>query len=87
MRNTILNKGVMRAAGMVILMLSSQQKETENRQVGDAGHQNKEGRKKVSIFDEIHKEKMSEEEVDLPYPVSWLRWHTIIRLMKPRSQL
>ena len=38
-------------------------KETESRQVGDAGHQNKEGREKVSIFDEINKEKMSEEEV------------------------
>ena len=38
-------------------------KETESRQVGDAGHQNKEGRKKVSIFDEINKEKMSKEEV------------------------
>ena len=38
-------------------------KETESRQVGDAGHQTKEGREKVSIFDEINKEKMSEEEV------------------------
>ena len=38
-------------------------KETENRQVGDVGHQNKGGREKVSIFDEINKEKMSEEEV------------------------
>ena len=37
-------------------------KETESRQVGDAGHQNKEGREKVSIFDKINKEKMSEEE-------------------------
>ena len=38
-------------------------RETESRQVGDAGHQNKEGTEKVSIFDEIDKEKMSEEEV------------------------
>ena len=38
-------------------------KETESRQVGDAGHQTKEGREKVSIFDEINKEKMSKEEV------------------------
>ena len=38
-------------------------KETESRQVGDAGHQNKEGREKVSILDETDKEKMSEEEV------------------------
>ena len=37
-------------------------KEIESRQVGDTGHQNKEGREKVSIFDEINKEKMSEEE-------------------------
>ena len=39
-------------------------KETKSRQVGDAGHQNKEGREKVSIFHEINKEKMSEEEVE-----------------------
>ena len=38
-------------------------KETESRQVGDAGHQNKEGREKVSILDETDKKKMSEEEV------------------------
>ena len=38
-------------------------KETESRQLGDAGHQNKEDREKVSIFDEIDKEKMSEEKV------------------------
>ena len=38
-------------------------KETESRQVGDGGHQNKEGREKVSIFDKINKEKMNEEEV------------------------
>ena len=38
-------------------------KETESRQIGDAGHQNKEGRENVSIFDEINEEKMSEEEV------------------------
>ena len=38
-------------------------KETESRQVGNAGHQNKKSREKVSIFDEINKEKMSEEEV------------------------
>ena len=38
-------------------------KETESRPVGDAGHQNKDGKEKVSIFDEINKEKMSEEEV------------------------
>ena len=38
-------------------------KETESRQVGGAGHQTKEGREKVSIFDEINKEKVSEEEV------------------------
>ena len=37
-------------------------KENESRQVGEAGHQNKEGREKVSIFDKINKEKMSEEE-------------------------
>ena len=41
---------------MVILMFSSQQKKTKSRQVGDAGHQNKDGREKVSIFDEINKE-------------------------------
>ena len=39
-------------------------KETKSRQVGDTGHQNKEGREKVSIFDDINKEKMSEEEVE-----------------------
>ena len=38
-------------------------KETESRQVGDAGHQNKEGREKVSILDETDKKEMSEEEV------------------------
>ena len=38
-------------------------KKIESRQEGDTGHQNKEGREKVSIFDEINKEKMSEEEV------------------------
>ena len=37
-------------------------KKIESRQVGDTGHQNKEGREKVSIFDETNKEKMSEEE-------------------------
>ena len=41
-------------------------KETKSRQVGDAGHQNKKGRERVSIFDEINKEKMSEEEVGPP---------------------
>ena len=40
-------------------------KETESRQVGDAGHQNKEGKEKVGIFDEINKERMSEEKVGL----------------------
>ena len=38
-------------------------KETESKQVFHAGHQDKEGKKEVSIFDEINKEKMSEEEV------------------------
>ena len=38
-------------------------KETESKQVVHAGHQDKEGKEKVSIFDEINKEKMSEEEV------------------------
>ena len=64
-------------------------KETESRQVGDAGHQTREGREKVSIFDEINKEKMSEEEVGpaISDPTSCLRWHTSIGLMKPRIQL
>ena len=64
-------------------------KETESKQVFHAGHQDKEGKKEVSIFDEINKEKMSEEEVGpaISDPTSCLRWHTSIGLMKPRIQL